>query len=304
MGRAAELRIVDPVLTNLAWGYKNAAMVASALFPRVGIDKEAGKIPVFGKEAFKEYNTYRALRGNSNIMPVEARTTIPVVLDEYDLAYPIDRREKSDSTFDEQKIGLKIVQDAMALRHEIACALIACTAGSYATANKVTLSGTTQFSHISSVPITVIETAKTAVSASCGIKPNTMLMGGAVYDCLAQHSTLMERIKYSMKGVLTIDLMKEIFGIPNIVVGDALKSSDAGVLSKVWSDFVVLAYVAVGSESEFEPSYGYDLFKKGYPQTDVYTAQGGKVDNVRNTDIHKPVMVGATAGYLISDALA
>ncbi len=304
MGRSAELRIVDPVLTNLAWGYKNAAMVASALFPRVGVDKEGGKIPVFGKEAFKEYNTYRALRGNTNIMPVDARTTVDVVLDEHDLAYPIDRREKAGSTFDEQKIGLKIVQDAMALRHEIACALIACTAGSYASSNKVTLSGTTQFSHASSVPITTIETAKTAVAASCGIKPNTMLMGGAVYDCLAQHTTLMERIKYSMKGVLTLDLMKEIFGIPNIFVGDALKSTDAGVLSKVWSDFVVLAYVAQGSESEFEPSYGYDLFKKGYPQTDVYTSQGGKVDNVRNTDIHKPVMVGAVAGYLISDALA
>jgi hypothetical protein len=291
-------------LTQLAWGYKNTAMVASALFPRVGVDKEGAKIPVFGKEAFKEYNTLRAIRGNTNIMPVDSRSTVDVVLDEHDLGYPIDKREKSDSAFDEQKIGLKIVQDAMALRHEIQCALIACTAGSYASANKVTLSGTTQFSHASSTPITTIETAKTAVSASCGMKPNTMVMGGAVYDALAQHTTLLARIQYSMKGVLTLDLMKEIFGIPNIFVGDALKSTDAGVLSKVWSDFVVLAYVPQGSESEFEPSYGYDLFKKGYPQVDTYEAQGGKVEVVRNTDIHKPVMVGAVAGYLISDALA
>jgi len=304
MGRAAELRIVDPVLTNLALGYKNAAMVASALFPRVGIDKEAGKIPVFGKEAFKEYNTYRALRGNSNIMPVDAESTIPVVLDEHDLAYPIDKREKADSTFDRQKIALNRVQGAMALRHEIQCALIACTAGSYGASNKVTLSGTTQFSHASSTPITVVETAKNAISAAIGLEPNTMVMGGSVFNILKQHSTLLDRIKYSMKGVLTLDLMKEIFGIPNISVGDAIKSTDAGVLSKVWSDFVVLAYVAQGSESEEEPSYGYDLSLKGYPQTDTYLEQGGKVEMVRNTDIHKPVMVGADAGYLISDALA
>lgn len=303
MGRSAELRVVDPVLTNFAWGYKNSAMVASALFPRVAVDKEAGLIPVFGKEAFKEYNTQRALRGNSNIMPVDSRSTIPVVLEEHDLAYPLDRREKQESQFNEQAIGLKIVQNAMALRHEIQCALIACTAGSYAADNKVTLSGTTQFSHASSVPITTINTAKTAISNSCGMKPNTMVLGGPVFDCLAQHSTLLERIKYSMKGVLTIDLMKEIFGIENIVVGDALKSSDAGVMSKVWSDFVVLAYVAQGSESEQEPSYGYDPFLRGFPQVDTYFTQGGKVENIRNTDIHKPVMVGAVAGYLISDAL-
>ena len=303
MGRSSEIRIVDPVLTNLAWGYKNAAMVASALFPRVGVDKEGNKIPIFGKEAFKEYNTLRALRGNTNVMPVDAESLISVVLDEHDLAYPVDKREKADSTFDRQKVALNRVQNAMALRHEIQCASIACTAGSYGASNKVTLSGTTQFSHASSVPITTIETAKTAISTAIGLKPNTMVMGGAVYDVLAQHSTLMERIKYSMKGVLTLDLMKEIFGIPNIFVGDAIKSTDAGVLSKVWSDFVVLAYVAQGSESEEEPSYGYDLFVKGYPQTDVYPEQGGKVEMVRNTDIHKPVMVGADAGYLISDAL-
>ncbi len=304
MGRASEIRVVDPVLTQLAWGYKNAAMVASALFPRVFVDKEAGKIPVFGKEAFKEYSTFRALRGNTNIMPVDTESTVAVVLDEHDLAYPIDKREKADSVFDRQKIALNRVQGAMALRHEIQCALIACTAGSYDSANKVTLSGTTQFSHASSVPITTIETAKTAISTAIGLKPNTMLMGGAVYDCLKQHSTLLARIQYSMKGVLTLDLMKEIFGIPNIFVGDAIKATDAGVLSKVWSDFVVLAYVAQGAESEEEPSFGYDLALKGYPQTDTYPEQGGKVEMVRNTDIHKPVMVGATAGYLISDALA
>ena len=304
MGRASEIRIVDPVLTNLAWGYENAAMVASALFPRVTVDKEGLKIPIFGKEAFKEYNTLRALRGNSNIMPVDAESTTAVVLDEHDLVYPIDKREKNDSTFDRPKIALQRVQAAMALRHEIQCATIACTAGSYGGSNKVTLSGTTQFSHASSTPITTVETAKTAIKASIGLAPNVMVMGGAVYDCLKQHSTLLARIQYSMKGVLTLDLMKEIFGIENIFVGDAIKSSDAGALSKVWSDFVVLAYVALGSESNEEPSYGYDLGLRGYPQVDTYETQGGKVENVRNTDIHKPVMVSADAGYLISDALA
>jgi len=239
MGRASEIRIVDPVLTNLAWGYKNAAMVASALFPRVPVEKEGLKIPIFGKEAFKEYNTLRALRGNTNIMPVDAESTTAVVLDEHDLAYPIDKREKRDSTCDRQRIGLQRVQGAMALRHEIQCATIACA-----------------------------------------------------------------RIQSSMKGVLPLDVMKELFGIENIFVGDAIKSSDAGVLSKVWSDFVVLAYVALGSESNEEPSYGYDLGLKGYPQVDTYETQGGKVENVRITDIHKPVMVSAAAGYLISDALA
>jgi hypothetical protein len=304
MGRLQELRVVDPVLTQLAWGYKNAAMVADALFPRVYVDKEGGKIPVFGKEAFREYATLRALRANSNLMPVDARTTIDCVLDEHDLGYPIDRREGADSTFDEQKIGQGVVLNAMALQREIRAAALAFAAGNYDATNKITLSGTTQFSHASSTPIVSIEIGKAAIAADIGLEPNVMVMGKTVYNTLSQHTTLLERIKYSQLGVVTIELMKTIFDIPNIFVGSAIKTSDAGVLSYVWDDSLLLAYVAIASESNAEPSYGYTLTKRGYPQADVYTLPGGKVDVVRDTDILKEKIVGADAGYLMSDCLA
>ena len=71
MGRMQDLRIVDPVLTNLARGYSNAAFAGTVLFPVVNVNKEAGKIPLFGKEAFTIYNTERALRAKSNKIPVE-----------------------------------------------------------------------------------------------------------------------------------------------------------------------------------------------------------------------------------------
>lgn len=304
MARPSELRVVDPVLTNLVWGYKNAAMIADAVFPRVFIDKEGGKIPVFGKEAFKEYSTYRALRGNSNMMPVAARSTVDVVLDEHDLGYPIDLREKADSTFDEQKIATNSVSAALALKREIIAAGLAFDAANFASGNKITLSGTSQFSHADSTPITTVETGKAAVAAGIGVEPNVMLMGKAVYDALKNHSTLLERIKYSMKGIVTLDLMKELFGIANIFVGSAVKSSDAGVLSNVWNDSLLLAYVALGSESEAEPSFGYTLTKRSYPQVDRYVKEGGKVEIVRETDIMKVKIVGASAGYLMSDCVA
>ena len=66
MGRLSNLRVVDPVLTNLSVGYSNADLVGDVLFPFVPVDKEGGKIPKFGKEAFKIYNTERALRARSN----------------------------------------------------------------------------------------------------------------------------------------------------------------------------------------------------------------------------------------------
>ena len=53
MGRLSKLRVVDPVLTNLATGYTNEQFVGDQLMPFVLVDKEGGKIPLFGKEHFK-----------------------------------------------------------------------------------------------------------------------------------------------------------------------------------------------------------------------------------------------------------
>ncbi|MBH8442640.1 hypothetical protein I8S28_32700, partial [Pseudomonas aeruginosa] len=86
--RLKQLRVVDPVLTNLARGYRNAQFIAEALFPIAEMDKEAGTIPLFGKEAFEVYETERAIRAQSNIMNPDDLDGLDVVLREHDIAYP------------------------------------------------------------------------------------------------------------------------------------------------------------------------------------------------------------------------
>lgn len=42
-------RVVDPVLTSIARGYKNAAFIGERIFPVVLTDKEGVRVPTFGK---------------------------------------------------------------------------------------------------------------------------------------------------------------------------------------------------------------------------------------------------------------
>ena len=303
MGRLEELRIVDPVLTTLARGYTNAKMVAAVLFPFAPVEKEAGKIPQFGKEAFKIYATERAIRAKSNRISPEGRDTIDFVLTEHDLEYPIDYREDQEDLFPLQQHATRVVTDGILLRHEKMCADLAQNAASYPTGNKVTLSGTSQFTHADSDPITTIENAKEAIRGKIGQRPNTMLIGALSYKALKNHAKLIERIKYSMKGILTIELMKEIFDIENIEVGEAVYADDAGTFADIWSDNVVVAFVpgAGGERSVYEPSFAYTPRKKGKPDVDKYTDNGGKVQVIRNTDLFVPKIVGSEAGYLIKD---
>jgi hypothetical protein len=58
-----QARVVDPVLTTVAQGYKNSEFVGFALFPAVPVDLRGGQVIQFGKEAFRLYNTRRAPGG-------------------------------------------------------------------------------------------------------------------------------------------------------------------------------------------------------------------------------------------------
>ncbi len=53
MATTAAVRIVDPVLTKLAQGYANNELVGDTIMPIVEIPKEAGKVPKFGRQAFR-----------------------------------------------------------------------------------------------------------------------------------------------------------------------------------------------------------------------------------------------------------
>ena len=106
-----------------------------------------------------------------------------------------------------------------------------------------------------------------------------------------------------MKGVITVDLLKEILEVESIFIGKAIYVSDAGAFSDAWLDNIVLAYVT-GTEAEkrtvFEPSFAYTLRKKSKPEIDTYD-EGKKLRLIRNTDIFVPKLVGAEAGYIIND---
>ncbi|ARU23665.1 hypothetical protein RSSE_c3282 [Ralstonia solanacearum] len=304
MGRLSNLRVVDPVLTQLSIGYTNADLVGDVLFPFVPVDKEGGKIPKFGKEAFKIYNTERALRARSNRINPEDVDGVTISLDEHDLEYPIDYRESDEAAFPLEAHATHVVTEGIRLRHEKKVADQVQDVASYAASNKIVLSGSSRFTDKTSDPIGVIEDGKDAVRSKIGRFPNTAVIGAATWKALKQHPAFIERIKYSMKGILTVDLVKEILEVDNIVVGKAVSANDKGVFSDLWGDNIVLAYVAPGragnERTPYEPSFGYTLRKKGVPIIDT-RIEDGKLELVRNTDNFQVALLGAEAGYLIAD---
>ncbi|MCB1738709.1 MAG: hypothetical protein KDH20_02005 [Rhodocyclaceae bacterium] len=307
---ASQARVVDPILTEIARGYKNAQMIGSTLFPTVPVGQRGGKIITFGKEDFQLYATGRAPGANTKRVNY-GYTGSSYALDQHALEGQVPFELMADARavpgIDMGRVAVVKTQNIIALRLEKAQADLATTAGNYAASNKVTLSGTDQFSNLTaSDPIDVIETAKEAVRAKVGRKANTVVIGAAVMAKLRQHTKIIDRIKYTGRDVPTPELLASLFGVDRVVVGEAVYADAAGAFSDVWGKSVVVAYTDTSGLADMGvPSYGYTYRLSGYPVVEQpYQDRNAKSWIYPVTDECAPVIAGAEAGYLISAAVA
>jgi Phage major capsid protein E len=310
----SQVRVIDPVLTQVAQGYEQRELIGTSLFPQVPVALRAGKIITFGKEDFMQYASARAPGENTKrIQYGYSSSTFGLVDYSLEGAVPIEVYQEGVSgangwSIDHMKLAIAKTQRIMALRLEIAQATLATTAGNYASGNKVTLSGTSQWSDFSgtSDPIADVEAGKEAVRAAIGLRPNTLVLGAAVFAKLKQHPKIVDRLKYTGRDVATPEILASLFGVEKVLIGDAVKASDAGVFSDAWGKYAVLAYTVTGSVAEQgTPTFGYTYNLNGYPIVEQpYFDRNAKSWFVPVTRSEAPYIVGNTAGYLISGAVA
>lgn len=304
MDQLENLRVVDEVLTNVARGYTNANFIGTNLFPVVNVKKEGGKIPQFNAEAFRVYNTERAIRAKSNRVSPEGRSTIDYVLTEHDLEYPMDYREIEEDVANLELHAATVVAEGIQLRLEKLIADLSQDANNYPSSNVAVLSASDKFTNETSNPFSVIEAARESVRSKIARYPNTIVLGASTYAALKNHPMILDRIKYTEHSVMSEELLRQLLDFPNLYVGKAVFVNDAGLFVDVWQDNMILAYVPEQNQNVarnvYEPSFAYTLRKAGFPVVDKYV-EGGKVSIVRNTDIFVPKIVGPDAAFLIKD---
>jgi len=306
----SQARVIDPILTTVAQGYRNADMVGAALFPAVPVEQRGGKIVSFSREDFRLYATGRAPGANTKRVQY-GYASVPYSLEQHALEGQVPFELMQDAAavpgIDQGSIAVMKTQNIIALRSEKAQADLATNAALYASGNKVTLSGTDQWSDPSaSDPNGDIETAKEAVRAKVGRRANTVVLGAAVFAALKTHSKIIDRIKYTGRDVVTTDLLAALWDVRQVRVGDAVYEDASGALADVWGKFVVVAYTELGAMADMGlPSYGYTYRLSGYPIVEQpYQDRNAKSWIYPVTDELSPVMAAADAGYVISAAVA
>lgn len=308
----AGARVVDPILSTVAQGYQNSELIFPALFPIVPVGQRGGKIIQFGREDFRLYSTARAPGAATKRIDI-GYSGASFALTDYSLEgkVPFELMQEANAVpgVDLGRVAVMKVQNVIQLGNEINAATIATTAGSYQAANKTTLSGTSQWSDQTSGvsnPSKDIQTAVEAVRAAVGKRANTVVLGPKVWAALKTHPLIVDRIKYTGRDSITLDMLANLWDVKRVVVGDAIYEDAAGALQDVWGKFVVVAYTDVSGVADAGlPSYGYTYRLSGYPSVEVpYQDRNAKSWIYPVTDSLAPVAAGINAGYLISAAVA
>ena len=284
-------RVVDPVLTSIARGYKNAAFIGERIFPIVQTDKEGVTVPTFGKSAFVEYDTERAVGADSNVLV----------------------REQAESMFNEEAKAIRRVTSGVNLKRELYAARLAQDKNVYPASSVKALAAAERWVGGKGDPIGIIEGGIEAVRNKTGLRPNLMTMGASVMSLLKFHPAIQAAIGANERKRITIEILKDLFQLEDVVIGEPVSMAsmkDAQNKDKVpadiWGDNLMLHYVGkpqpgTDSADENEPSFGYTLRRKGMPVADKYDGVGGKVKYCRYTDIYKVAVVGGDAGCLVTN---
>lgn len=311
----SQARVVNPVLSSIAQGIQQNDLVGNYLFPAVDVSLRGGQILTFGREAFMQYFGLNRAPGTATPRVQFGYNGSTYSLVDYSIEgkVPVEIQEEginSSFTLDHANVAINGASRILQLRLEIAQASLATTLANHAVSNRVTLSGTAQWSDQTSGasnPLAAIETGKEAIRAGIGRRPNVGVMGPAVWASLKYHPALREYTKYTGREVATLDILSELTEIPKWYVGDAVFSNDAGTaLNDCWGKDVVLAYTETAGVADYgNPTFGYTYNLEGYPLAEEpYMDRNAKSQIFPVTRAEAPVIAGQLAGYLIKSAVA
>jgi hypothetical protein len=301
----------NPVLSALFQKFRQnmGSFVGMQLAPVFNTGEQSAKYYVFGDENERDIPD---LKGRAPSSPYP-RTSITLSDDSFDcvnrgIEIPVDDNERA-------KYADAFAADAAAMRR---AALIVSInhekrVKTLATSGAVTSSSpSTKWDAASgSDPLGDVDTAREAIYTATGGEANVMIINRAVYNVLREHAAILDKYKHTQPGIITSELLANVFGVQRLIVAGALENTanegQTATPAQIWGDSVILA-IASNSPDLESPN-----FMRTFNWSDRSGPNGVLVETYREdaveSDIHRAKqhtdekITGASLGYHLSDVL-
>ena len=219
---------IDRALTNMSVAYMQSAdaFIADKVFPIVNVTKQSdvyyeySKADMFRNEVEERGRAVESVGGNFNINLAD-----PYHCKKYAYHYDITQEERVnyDKPLDVDRDAASWLAQKMLLKREVDFANKFFKAGIWGT--DVTGVTTTpegaqikKWSDATSDPVQDVNNYMLKMAENTGKKPNFIIMSPDVFYALKNHDAIMDRIKYTQKGVITTELIASLFEVDKIYI--------------------------------------------------------------------------------------
>lgn len=297
---------VDPVLSNVSKAYSNEMYVADMLFPSFKVGTESGKYYQYDKSKFRRNSTKRAAGSKANEVEY-GLSTASYATEDHALKEktPWEIIRQADSALNPEMDATENVTEQLLIDKEVA--LATSMADTAILTQNTTLAGTDQWSdYTNSDPIGDVKAGVVVVQKAIGRKPNTLIIGKEVFDQLADHPSVMEKVKYSQLGVLTVELLARIFNVGKVVVAEAIYNTAtegaSDSMTYIWGKHAVLAYITPSARLR-SITLGF-TFKYEDRKVKKWDDEDAEARFVRVNENYVQKFVAVEAAYLIKNSVA
>ncbi|MFA7238701.1 MAG: hypothetical protein WC091_01205 [Sulfuricellaceae bacterium] len=276
----AEIRLKqNPILTGLLLGLGQGAFVAEKLFPRLPQALRGMTLVKMSNEMMKKYNLRRAPGGATKRINIQFNGEVFTV-DQHSVDIPMprellqeadeSRRLNVGSYIDVGRMAMSTATQVLALGYEIEAATLAIDSNTYASGHVVALSGGTKWSAPTGTPVTDIRAAAEVIRKKTGKRPNLLTLSADAFFAITTNAEVKGYLPSTNTGPASLEQLKTILNVAEIVIGDAVWMNDSNVGQDVWGNNAILAYVPKigGSGSDIslaEPGFGFTSVLDGNP---------------------------------------
>lgn len=225
---------IDRALTNISVAFMQqaSAFIADKVFPMVPVQKQSDRYFVYKREDwFRDDAQERAAGTESAGGDYDIDNTPTYFAKKYAYHKDITEDDKvnSDAPLTPDSDATDFVTSKLLLRREILWAQKYFSTGVWGTEYQGVAAApgageVIKWDKATSNPIQNIAVAQTNVQEITGYRPKTLVLGQYVYDALKNHDDVLDRIKYTQRGVVTPELLAALFDVDQVLVASAVKN--------------------------------------------------------------------------------
>lgn len=263
----------DRPLTNLSVAYAQEMqnLVSAVAFPQVPVDHKSDEYYVYDRDYWMRSQAAERAPGTESAGSGWKMSTATYTCKVYAVHSDIDDQiaANADPGIDLERDATRWATDQITMTRELEWATKFFTTSTWTgstTASDIT-PGTT-WDDAASTPIEDIDAQATSVLEKTGRRPNLLVLGPEVYLKLKSHPDILDRIKFTERGIVTLDLLASLFDVKRVMVPQITRNTAAEGATAVY-DFgfgksALLAYSAP-NPGLLTPSAGYTFVWRRYP---------------------------------------